>query len=69
MKPLIKLADEPEHLMIILNKEEREMLNYLIEDKFKWCQTHLHRAPELDAVMKVLIDIEHKLNSTTPSPD
>ena len=69
MKPLIKLADQPEHLMIIINKEEHELLNYLVEDKVKWCQTHSHRWPELRAVMNVLIDIEHKLNSTTPSPD
>ena len=69
MKPLIKLADQPEHFTIVLNKEEHELLNYLVEDKVKWCQTHSHRWPELRAVMNVLIDIEHKLNSTTPSPD
>jgi hypothetical protein len=68
-----KLPGKPECLgfrkTIVLNKEEHELLNYLVEDKLKWCQTHFHRASELSAVMNVLIDIEQKLNSITPPPN
>jgi hypothetical protein len=69
MTPLLKLADQPEHFTIVLNKEEHELLNYLVEDKLKWCRAHLHRAPELGAVINGFVDIEHKLNSITPPPN
>ena len=59
--------NNPKSFTIVLNKEEHDMLDYLVEDKFKWCQAHLKRAPELDAVMNLLLDIERKLNSITPS--
>lgn len=61
--------NKPEHFTIVLNKEEHDMLDYLVEDKLKWCHAHLHRASELGAVINLLLDIERKLNSVTPSPN
>ena len=61
--------NKPEHFTIVLNKEEHQMLNYLVDSKFGWCHAHLHRAPELGAVMNLLNDIGRKLNSITPPPN
>lgn len=73
MTPYSKLPDKPECLgfrkTIVLNKEEHQLLNHLVKSQFSWCQDHLENHPDLGAVMNVLIDIELKLNSTTPPPN
>jgi len=68
-----KLPDKPECLgfrkTIVLNKDEHSLLNYILDEQIKWCQTNLEHKPELRDVMLVCVDIEEKLNSSTPPPN